>query len=76
MKIPKSLFVDPDHSFWYGTVAVAVSFFVFAYSTRFGQAPILVYYAFWLPLMALDPARYLRGTRGIRRRRRPREPTT
>ncbi len=61
MKIPKALFIDPDRNFWYGSFALAVSFFVFAYSTRFGQAPILVYYVVWLPLFLLDPARYLRG---------------
>lgn len=60
MRIPKALFVEPGENLWYGIAAVAVSFFVFAYSTRFGQAPILVYYAVWLPLLFLAPARYLR----------------
>lgn len=59
MKIPKAVLVDPDRNFRYGAVAVAVSFFIFAYSTRFGQAPILLYYALWLPLLAVDPRRYL-----------------
>lgn len=62
MKIPAALLVSPDRNFRYGFVAVAVSFFVFAYSTRFGQLPILVYYAFWLPLLLIDPQRYLRGS--------------
>ncbi|WP_265519666.1 O-antigen ligase family protein [Nitratireductor luteus] len=61
MKIPADLFVSPDRNFPYGFVAVAVSFFVFAYSTRFGQLPILIYYALWLPLLLIDPQRYLRG---------------
>lgn len=61
MKIPVALFVSPDRNFEYGVFAVAVSFFVFAYSTRFGQVPILVYYALWLPLPFLDPQRYLRS---------------
>ncbi len=54
MKIAKALFVDPDRNFGYGFVAVAISIFVFAYSTRFGQVPILVYYALWLPLVLID----------------------
>ncbi|MDZ5696135.1 O-antigen ligase [Chelativorans sp. M5D2P16] len=61
MKIPVALFVSPERNFGYGAVAVALSLFVFAYSTRFGQAPILLYYALWLPLPLLDPPRYLRG---------------
>lgn len=60
MKIPKAVLVDPDRNFRYGVFAVAVSFFVFAYSTRFGQVPVLLYYALWLPLLAVDPHRYLR----------------
>ena len=54
MKIAKALFVSPDHNFWYGLVAVAISVFVFAYSTRFGQVSVLVYYALWLPLILID----------------------
>lgn len=54
MKIPKALFVSPEDNFAYGFLAVALSIFVFAYSTRFGQAPILLYYALWLPLVLID----------------------
>lgn len=54
MKIAKALLVRPDHNFWYGLTAVALSMFVFAYSTRFGKVSILVYYAFWLPLVLVD----------------------
>ncbi|MEP9399399.1 O-antigen ligase [Mesorhizobium sp. KR2-14] len=54
MKIAKARFVSPDHNFAYGFVAIALSIFVFAYSTRFGQASILLYYALWLPLVAVD----------------------
>jgi exopolysaccharide production protein ExoQ len=60
MKIPKAILVSPDRSFGYGLFAVAISFFVFAYSTRLGQLPILAYYALWLPLLVVDPRRYLR----------------
>ena len=54
MKIAKARLVSPDHNFWYGAFAVAVSMFVFAYSTRFGQISVLAYYALWLPLILVD----------------------
>lgn len=54
MKIAKARLVSPDHNFSYGFVAVAISMFVFAYSSRFGQASILAYYALWLPLILVD----------------------
>jgi exopolysaccharide production protein ExoQ len=54
MKIAKASFVSPDSNFAYGFVAIALSIFIFAYSTRFGQAPILLYYALWLPLVLVD----------------------
>src|SRR5262245_40896419 len=54
MKIPKAYFVSPDHSTGYGVVAIAISFFVFAYSTRFGQVSILAFYALWFPLILVD----------------------
>ena len=54
MKIAKACLVSPDHNLWYGLVAVAVSIFVFAYSTRFGQVAVLAYYALWLPLVLVD----------------------
>lgn len=59
MKIAKALLVNPDRNFWYGAGAVAVSIFVFAYSTRFGQVSILAYYACWLPLVFVDHKRAL-----------------
>ena len=54
MKIAKANLVSPDRNFWYGLIAVAVSIFVFAYSTLFGQVSVLAYYALWLPLIAVD----------------------
>jgi len=54
MKIAKAGFVSPDDNFRYGFVAIAISVFVFAYSTRFGQISILAYYALWLPLVLID----------------------
>jgi exopolysaccharide production protein ExoQ len=43
MRVAKAYLINPDHNFWYGFLAVAVSIFVFAYSTRFGQVSILIY---------------------------------
>ena len=54
MRIAKSIFVRPGSNVTYGTVAIALSFFVFAYSSRFGQPSILLYYALWFPLVMID----------------------
>ncbi|KQW60633.1 MULTISPECIES: O-antigen ligase [unclassified Ensifer] len=54
MRISKASLVSPGANQTYGTFALAISFFVFAYSSRFGQASILVYYALWLPLVLVD----------------------
>ncbi|CAN7637396.1 O-antigen ligase [Ensifer adhaerens] len=54
MRISKASLVSPGANHAYGTFALAISFFVFAYSSRFGQASILVYYALWLPLVLVD----------------------
>lgn len=66
MKIAKVSLIDPDRNAVYATAAVALSFFVFAYSSRFGQISILAYYGLWLPLLLVDykrvighPGRYL-----------------
>ena len=61
MKIPKAILVDPQRNQLYGCAAVALSIFVFAYSTRFGQVSILAYYACWLPLLLVDHRRILDG---------------
>jgi exopolysaccharide production protein ExoQ len=54
MRISKSSLVEPGRNTLYGAFAVAVSFFVFAYSFRIGQISILMYYAVWLPLVLVD----------------------
>ncbi len=59
MRIAKSLLVDPENNRLYGVVAIALSFFVFAYSSRFGQVSILAYYGVWLPLILVDYRRVL-----------------
>ncbi|MBB2971364.1 O-antigen ligase [Mesorhizobium sp. RMAD-H1] len=60
MRIAKSILVRPGENSWYGTFAVTVSVFVFAYSARFGQVSILLFYAVWLPLVLVD-YRYVIG---------------
>src|SRR3546814_13785133 len=59
MRIAKSALVDPRHNEIYAVAAVALSFFVFAYSTRFGQVSIIAYYGVWLPLVFVDSRRVL-----------------
>lgn len=59
MRIAKASLVSPERNFAYGLVAVALSVFVFAYSTRFGQVSVLAYYALWLPLVPIDYRRVL-----------------
>ncbi len=59
MRISKASLVSPGSNQAYGIFALAISFFVFAYSSRFGQASILAYYALWLPLVLVDYRRVL-----------------
>lgn len=59
MRIAKARLIGPDDNAAYAAFAIAASFFVFAYSFRFGQAAILAYYALWLPLVAIDYRRVL-----------------
>ncbi|WP_320197822.1 O-antigen ligase family protein [Agrobacterium sp. rho-13.3] len=59
MRIAKSALIDPDKNGLYGMAAVALSFFVFAYSSKFGQISILAYYAVWFPLVIVDYRRVL-----------------
>lgn len=54
MRIRKAVLATPGENLVFALPAVALSFFVFAYSTRFGQASILLYYAFWFPLVLVD----------------------
>src|ERR1700712_4516411 len=54
MRIARSNLIRPGSNFAYGVTATALSFLVFAYSARFGQASILAYYALWLPLVLVD----------------------
>ena len=54
MRLEKKRLIAPGENLVFAIPAVALSCFVFAYSTRFGQASILVYYALWLPLILVD----------------------
>jgi exopolysaccharide production protein ExoQ len=54
MRIAGSNLIRPGRNFAYGVAATALSFMVFAYSAKFGQASILAYYALWLPLVLID----------------------
>ncbi|MHB0950898.1 MAG: O-antigen ligase family protein [Allorhizobium sp.] len=59
MRIAKSSLIESERNGVYGTAAIALSLFVFAYSARFGQVSILAYYALWLPLVLIDYRRVL-----------------
>jgi len=54
MRIAKSALIQPGGNMAYAVPAVALSLFAFAYSLRFGQVAILLYYALWLPLIVVD----------------------
>lgn len=54
MRIAKSALIDPERNEIYGMAAIALSFFVFAYSSRFGQISILAYYGVWFPLIVVN----------------------
>lgn len=54
MRISKASLISPGANGLYGMTAVALSLFVFAYSTRFGQISILFYYGLWFPLVLVD----------------------
>ncbi len=59
MRIAKSALIDPERNEIYGMAAIALSFFAFAYSSRFGPISILAYYAVWFPLVLVDYRRVL-----------------
>lgn len=54
MRIASDRFIEPTRNGAYAVAAIALSLFIFAYSTRFGMASILVYYAIWFPLFLID----------------------
>lgn len=56
LKLRKARFVGPGENRGFAWVVLALSLFIFAYSTQFGQIPILILYALWFPLLALKPS--------------------
>ena len=61
MRIPKALILDPERNAVFAITAVAISLFVFAYSTIYGKVAVLAFYACWLPPLILDPRILTRG---------------
>ena len=55
MRIANGIFLDPDRNTAFGTVAIALTFFIFAYSSIFGKLTIIVFYALWLPFFGMKP---------------------
>jgi exopolysaccharide production protein ExoQ len=64
MRIAKTALISPRCNLVYGTFAVALSVFIFAYSTRFGQVSVLAYYGLWLPLVLVDYRRVVGNVAG------------
>lgn len=65
MQIPQRRLLDRDANAAFAIAAVALSMPVFAYSIRFGQISILVFYALWLPLFLLRPQILLHGVHRV-----------
>jgi exopolysaccharide production protein ExoQ len=59
MKIASANLIDPERNHLYAMAAIAISFFVFAYSSRFGQVSILAYYGVWFLLVLANYRRAL-----------------
>lgn len=61
MRIPHRALIDPGENALIAVPAVAISFYVFAYSTLFGQISVLVFYACWFPAFVISPGLLLPG---------------
>lgn len=61
MRIPHRAILDPDENAVFAVPAVALSLYVFAYSTIYGQVSILAFYACWFPLILLAPGLLVEG---------------
>ncbi|HBF32386.1 O-antigen ligase [Rhizobium sp.] len=59
MRIAKAQLIDPERNEIYAITAVTLSLFAFAYSSLFGQLLILMLYALWFPLVAVNYRRVL-----------------
>ncbi|WP_420391619.1 O-antigen ligase family protein [Acuticoccus sp.] len=65
VKFPKRIVVTPPHNWLYTTLAITVSLFAFAYSTRFGKLPILALYGVWALPVAVEPRLLLRNVGAV-----------
>jgi exopolysaccharide production protein ExoQ len=65
LSLPRARLIDPSRNAVFAVPAIAASLFVFAYSTHFGEAAILLFYALWLPLPLLAPALLTDGARPV-----------
>ena len=59
LSIPRARILDPASNGIFAVPAIAISLFVFAYSTIYGQKAVLLFYAIWFPLLMLAPERLL-----------------
>jgi len=57
MKIPRRLIVNPDDNVFFAVPAVAISTLMLGYSHNLGPASVLLFFALWLPLPLIGPAR-------------------
>lgn len=65
MKLDAGLMTDPARNGLYASAAIALSLFIFAYSTRIGSVSILVFYAVWLPVLLLPTRRLLQRPQNL-----------
>jgi exopolysaccharide production protein ExoQ len=61
LAIPRARILDPSSNALFAVPAIAISLFVFAYSTIYGQISILIFYAIWFPLLVLAPEKLIRS---------------
>lgn len=57
MKIPRRLIVNPNENSVMAVTFVSLSVFILAYSHILGSFTILIFFALWLPLPLIGPAR-------------------
>jgi exopolysaccharide production protein ExoQ len=63
--IPRDRILDPAANAVFAVPAIALSLFVFAYSTLFGQISILAFYGLWMPILFLLPALLTQNLRPV-----------
>ncbi len=61
MRISHRALLDPDENALFAVPAVAISSYVFAYSTIYGQISVLVFYACWFPAILIAPGLLVPG---------------